>query len=63
MNREKEPGAAVLLAVSQEFGKSVDWLLTGRAHVDSKFAAAKFESQTQCGQVGPGSRLLPMMGD
>lgn len=28
---EKEPGAAVLLAISQEFGKSVDWLLTGQA--------------------------------
>ena len=27
---EKEPGAAVLLAISQEFGKSVDWLLTGQ---------------------------------
>jgi transcriptional regulator with XRE-family HTH domain len=27
---EKEPGAAVLLAISQEFGKSVDWLLTGK---------------------------------
>jgi len=26
---EKEPGAAVLLAISQEFKKSVDWLLTG----------------------------------
>ena len=26
---EKEPGAAVLLAISQEFGRSVDWLLTG----------------------------------
>jgi transcriptional regulator with XRE-family HTH domain len=26
---EKEPGAAVLLAISREFGKSVDWLLTG----------------------------------
>ena len=26
---EKEPGAAVLLAISQEVGKSVDWLLTG----------------------------------
>jgi len=26
---EKEPGAAVLLAISKEFGKSVDWLLTG----------------------------------
>ena len=28
-NGEKEPGAAVLLAIGQEFGKSVDWLLTG----------------------------------
>ena len=28
---EKEPGAAVLLAISQEFEKSVDWLLTGQA--------------------------------
>ena len=27
---EKEPGGAVLLAISQEFGKSVDWLLTGQ---------------------------------
>jgi XRE family transcriptional regulator, fatty acid utilization regulator len=27
---EKEPGSAVLLAISQEFGKSVDWLLTGQ---------------------------------
>ena len=26
---EKEPGSAVLLAISKEFGKSVDWLLTG----------------------------------
>lgn len=25
----KEPGAAVLLAIKREFGKSVDWLLTG----------------------------------
>ena len=24
-----EAGAAVLLAISREFGKSVDWLLTG----------------------------------
>ena len=28
-NGEKEPGSAVLLAIRQEFGKSVDWLLTG----------------------------------
>jgi transcriptional regulator with XRE-family HTH domain len=27
---EKEAGAAVLLAISLEFAKSVDWLLTGR---------------------------------
>jgi transcriptional regulator with XRE-family HTH domain len=26
---EREPCAAVLLAISREFGKSVDWLLTG----------------------------------
>jgi transcriptional regulator with XRE-family HTH domain len=25
----REPGSAVLLAISREFGKSVDWLLTG----------------------------------
>jgi transcriptional regulator with XRE-family HTH domain len=30
-NGEKEPGAAVLLAIRKEFGKSVDWLLTGDA--------------------------------
>ena len=28
---EKEPGSAVRLAIRQEFGKSVDWLLTGEA--------------------------------
>jgi len=27
---DKEPGAAVLLAISRAFGKSVDWLLTGQ---------------------------------
>jgi transcriptional regulator with XRE-family HTH domain len=27
---EKEPGSAVLLAISKAFGKSVDWLLTGQ---------------------------------
>jgi len=26
---DNEPGASVLLAISREFGKSVDWLLTG----------------------------------
>src|SRR6266481_6276080 len=38
---EKEPGAPVLFAISQEFGKSVDWLLTGKAHVDPKKRGAK----------------------
>ena len=28
-NGEKEPGAAVLLSIRKEFGKSIDWLLTG----------------------------------
>jgi transcriptional regulator with XRE-family HTH domain len=27
---KREIGAEVLLAISQEFGKSVDWLLTGK---------------------------------
>jgi transcriptional regulator with XRE-family HTH domain len=27
---EKEPGSAVLLAISNAFDKSVDWLLTGK---------------------------------
>ena len=38
---EKEPGAAVLLAISREFGKSVDWLLTGKTHVEPKRRVAK----------------------
>ena len=38
---EKEPGAAVLLAVSREFGKSVDWLLTGKAFVEPKKRVTK----------------------
>ncbi len=25
----REPGSSVMLAISREFGKSVDWLLTG----------------------------------
>jgi transcriptional regulator with XRE-family HTH domain len=33
---DKEAGAAVLLAISREFGKSVDWLLTGKTHVEPK---------------------------
>jgi transcriptional regulator with XRE-family HTH domain len=27
---EREPGSSVLLTISREFGKSVDWLLTGQ---------------------------------
>jgi len=38
---EKEPGAAVLLAISKEFGKSVDWLLTGKAFVEPKKRVTK----------------------
>ena len=38
---EKEPGARVLLAISREFGKSVDWLLTGKTQVEPKRRAAK----------------------
>ena len=26
---QREPGSSVLLAISREFGRSVDWLLTG----------------------------------
>jgi hypothetical protein len=33
---EKEPGAAVLLAISREFTKSVDWLLTGETPLPKK---------------------------
>jgi hypothetical protein len=40
MNQEKEPGAA-LLAISQEFGKSVDSLLTGQEHAEQRKRAAK----------------------
>ena len=28
---EKEPGASVLLAISEEFSKSVEWLLKGES--------------------------------
>lgn len=38
---EKEPGAAVLFAISKEFGKSVDWLLTGKAFVERKKRVGK----------------------
>ncbi len=33
---DKEAGAAVLLAISREFGKSVDWLLTGKEHAERR---------------------------
>ena len=36
---EKEPGAAVLLAISREFGRSVDWLLTGNSQISTKKCA------------------------
>jgi transcriptional regulator with XRE-family HTH domain len=42
---EKEPGAGVLLAISQEFGKSVDWLLTGKKHGEPKKRVAEDPSQ------------------
>ena len=32
----KEAGAAVLLAISREFGKTVDWLLTGETPFPNK---------------------------
>jgi DNA-binding XRE family transcriptional regulator len=38
---EKEPGAGVLLAISREFGKSVDWLLTGKKHGEPKKRVAE----------------------
>jgi transcriptional regulator with XRE-family HTH domain len=44
---EKEPGAAVLLAISQEFGKSIDWLLTGKKHVEPKMRVAEDPAQLE----------------
>ena len=38
---ERQAGAAVLLAISREFGKSVDWLLTGKAFVDQRNGSPK----------------------
>ena len=46
MNGEKEPGTDFLFALSQEFGKSVDWLLTGKEH-----AAKKETSGQGCGRT------------
>jgi hypothetical protein len=34
-------GAAMLLAIRMEFGKSVDWLLTGKAFVEPKKRVTK----------------------
>jgi hypothetical protein len=31
----------MLLAISREFRESVDWLLTGKIHIESKKRAAK----------------------
>jgi transcriptional regulator with XRE-family HTH domain len=44
---EKEPGAAVLLAISREFGKSVDWLLTGKTHSEPKKPMAKDSTEVR----------------
>jgi transcriptional regulator with XRE-family HTH domain len=44
---EKEPGAAALLAISQEFGKSVDWLLTGKAHTEPRKRAARDSAELE----------------
>jgi hypothetical protein len=43
---EKEPGAAVLLAISREFGKSVDWLLTGKPHIEPKRKVTGYSPQS-----------------
>jgi hypothetical protein len=37
----REPGTAFLFALSQEFGKSVDWLLTGKEHAEKRKRVAK----------------------
>ena len=44
---EKEPGAAVLLAISREFGKSVDWLLTGKTHIEPKKRATRDSAELE----------------
>jgi len=31
---KKEIGAEILLRISREFGKSIDWLLTGEVHTE-----------------------------
>jgi transcriptional regulator with XRE-family HTH domain len=42
---EKEAGAAVLLAISHESHKSVDWLLTGKIHIEPRKRKAKDPSE------------------
>jgi transcriptional regulator with XRE-family HTH domain len=42
---DKEAGAAVLLAISQEFGKSVDWLLTGKPRIEPTRRVARNRSK------------------
>ena len=44
---EKEPGAAVLLAIGQEFGKSVDWLLTGETHIGTRKRVAEDSTESR----------------
>ena len=42
---EKEPGKCVSFSYQQEFGKFVDWSLTGRVFVERKKASA---NQNRC---------------
>jgi len=37
----------VLLAITREFGKSVDWLLTGKTHVEPKKRAARDSAELE----------------
>jgi hypothetical protein len=38
---EREPGTAFLFAISQEFGKSGDWLLAGKEHAKKRKRVAR----------------------
>jgi hypothetical protein len=44
---EKRASPAVMLAISREFGKSVDWLLTGKTHIESKNRVPKDPSELE----------------
>jgi hypothetical protein len=46
---EKEPGAGVLLAISQEFGKSVDWVADGKEICRAKEAGSRRSVTTWIG--------------